>query len=130
MFERILLKKNFFSISCLYCEKSFKDNDTLQVHISFVHRDIISNCLIENCENSFENDMKKPKNLKEHVNSSFKFYNCKTCEKTFKNTSDLQRHRRLVHMKERLFECSFCGKCFQTGANARRHFYKVCGVKN
>ncbi|KAJ8908855.1 hypothetical protein NDN08_005559 [Rhodosorus marinus] len=52
-------------------------------------------------------------------------YPCEVCGKTFGSSSVTNRHRRMVHLKERPFSCSICNKSFATRVCVKRHERKT-----
>lgn len=48
-------------------------------------------------------------------------HECIVCSKRFKIRGDLQRHIRVVHMKEKSFVCKECGKAFGHSGHLNRH---------
>ena len=52
-------------------------------------------------------------------------YLCVTCSKVFSTTSNLNRHIKTVHLKERSFNCPHCVKLFNLKQNLERHIKTV-----
>mmetsp|Transcript_5578 Transcript_5578/g.16642 ORF Transcript_5578/g.16642 Transcript_5578/m.16642 type:complete len:131 (+) Transcript_5578:167-559(+) len=57
--------------------------------------------------------------------STSRRYQCETCKKNFGSSSVLNRHRRMVHLRERPFKCSECTKGFATRTCVKRHLKKT-----
>jgi hypothetical protein len=49
---------------------------------------------------------------------------CKFCNRSFSISSNLQRHIRNIHKRERPFRCTHCDKCFGQQTNLDRHMKK------
>ena len=55
------------------------------------------------------------------TNNVAKRFECKLCDKTFLREWNLERHRRLIHLKIKSFECMFCSKVFPTKEGLKQH---------
>lgn len=51
-------------------------------------------------------------------------YRCKYCDRSFSISSNLQRHVRNIHNKEKPFKCHLCNRCFGQQTNLDRHLKK------
>lgn len=49
---------------------------------------------------------------------------CKYCDRSFSISSNLQRHVRNIHNKEKPFRCHLCNRCFGQQTNLDRHLKK------
>lgn len=49
---------------------------------------------------------------------------CKFCDRSFSISSNLQRHIRNIHNKEKPFKCHLCDRCFGQQTNLDRHLKK------
>uniref|UniRef100_A0ACB8FAP9 Uncharacterized protein n=1 Tax=Sphaerodactylus townsendi TaxID=933632 RepID=A0ACB8FAP9_9SAUR len=49
---------------------------------------------------------------------------CKYCDRSFSISSNLQRHVRNIHNKEKPFKCHLCDRCFGQQTNLDRHLKK------
>ncbi|KAM7399501.1 hypothetical protein PAMP_018768 [Pampus punctatissimus] len=49
---------------------------------------------------------------------------CKYCDRSFSISSNLQRHIRNIHNKEKPFKCHLCDRCFGQQTNLDRHLKK------
>lgn len=49
---------------------------------------------------------------------------CKYCDRSFSISSNLQRHVRNIHNKEKPFKCHLCSRCFGQQTNLDRHLKK------
>lgn len=54
----------------------------------------------------------------------FCFFRCKYCDRSFSISSNLQRHVRNIHNKEKPFKCHLCDRCFGQQTNLDRHLKK------
>lgn len=52
------------------------------------------------------------------------FFRCKYCDRSFSISSNLQRHVRNIHNKEKPFKCHLCDRCFGQQTNLDRHLKK------
>lgn len=52
------------------------------------------------------------------------FFRCKYCDRSFSISSNLQRHVRNIHNKEKPFKCHLCNRCFGQQTNLDRHLKK------
>ena len=78
-------------------------------------------------------DITDPLTVSFHSNETTIFntrekFQCLTCNKTFKNTSRLQRHES-VHERKDLIECSSCNICFTFKTELNDHVFNVHGGK-
>ena len=51
-------------------------------------------------------------------------FRCKYCDRSFSISSNLQRHVRNIHNKEKPFKCHLCSRCFGQQTNLDRHLKK------
>ena len=51
-------------------------------------------------------------------------FRCKYCDRSFSISSNLQRHVRNIHNKEKPFKCHLCDRCFGQQTNLDRHLKK------
>lgn len=59
-----------------------------------------------------------------HTFSPLPFCRCKYCDRSFSISSNLQRHVRNIHNKEKPFKCHLCDRCFGQQTNLDRHLKK------
>uniref|UniRef100_A0A914Q5M0 C2H2-type domain-containing protein n=1 Tax=Panagrolaimus davidi TaxID=227884 RepID=A0A914Q5M0_9BILA len=52
------------------------------------------------------------------------FFSCHYCDRCFSISSNLQRHVRNIHNKEKPFKCPQCDRCFGQQTNLDRHVRK------
>uniref|UniRef100_A0A147A1N8 Zinc finger protein 2 n=1 Tax=Fundulus heteroclitus TaxID=8078 RepID=A0A147A1N8_FUNHE len=129
--------------ACSYCEKRFKANSSLKVHLR-THTDKAYGC--QQCEKTFwgagplENHMRthtgkrphcctqcdkrfsKLSHLKVHyrIHTGERPYGCKLCRRTFSQSSTLNVHMR-IHTGERPYSCDECGKNFTQSYKLKLH---------
>uniref|UniRef100_A0A6T6BEE3 C2H2-type domain-containing protein n=1 Tax=Compsopogon caeruleus TaxID=31354 RepID=A0A6T6BEE3_9RHOD len=58
---------------------------------------------------------------KRNIHLKDRFYLCDECGSSFSQKSNLDRHRNIVHAGERPFSCTFCFKSFSLESNLQRH---------
>lgn len=58
------------------------------------------------------------------LTSLFSSGRCKYCDRSFSISSNLQRHVRNIHNKEKPFKCHLCNRCFGQQTNLDRHLKK------
>ena len=56
-----------------------------------------------------------------NLDPSTNLYNCDKCTKSFAHISNLHRHVRAIHLKQRPFKCTTCLKVFSHSSNKKRH---------
>ena len=98
------------NILCQICEKYFKLNQNLDVHMRAVHSDVSFNC--ELCMAEF----KRQSNLNHHYEvvhdtainkiylfdnpGSVEYFQCSVCQNTFREKRTLNHHLKIVHCKD------------------------------
>ncbi|CAK8676218.1 unnamed protein product [Clavelina lepadiformis] len=128
---------------CNECGKSFMKPNLLNAHMKNVHgttNSIASNSNVTNTQFSLQlpdagkqyactdcdKVFKLPLYLKQHMLSSHdKPHKCEECGKGFGRRSDLNRHMRGVHMRERPHCCNKCGWTFAEAGNLKHHMLAV-----
>lgn len=89
---------------CHSCSKTFAYSNALRSHIAF--------CTKQNKE--------KKKRL----------FKCQTCQKTFYNSCDLEKHEIKMHAKRLPHSCRFCQKLFVSAKAVNEHTEKCGGQTN
>lgn len=116
--------------ACDQCDGRFTRLYNLKMHKKAIH-DGIRPHLCKVCGKTFSNSTK----LKYHSTlHTGKPYSCEICEKSFivksfTRSSDLEKHKKLVHIRIRSFICSECGKGFTTSAILKDHLSTHSGQK-
>lgn len=125
--RRSQYKPSTSSRICEYCGKTFYRLGQYYGHLRTHNRNsrgqsINEKCTFPGCTFSGVNT-----HLKMHmrVHTGEKPYPCSDCPSTFRTKSQLTKHTKLVHLKERNYECKICGKRLSCKANydchMRRH---------
>ena len=106
-----LIHKNAKQFKCNECNKKFNQSSGLKKHNSLIH----SNERKYKC-NECNKRFNRKYYLKSHrlIHSNERQFVCdwSQCGQRFKTNSNLNRHKRIVHLKERPFECNECQKKF------------------
>lgn len=106
--------------TCDLCNKSFKENRHLVVHMNTHLPDeekFTNSCSI--CGKKYSSIFSLRQHVKVvHVNQAK--FKCQHCDKSFSRKANLDSHLN-VHSMEKRFECSHCGLMLKTKANLRVH---------
>ena len=99
---------------CDKCSKSFTRRKLLRQHMKF-HGDF-------SCMKCFETFSLKSQLLSlTHFCNTIQNANCTLCGKSFRLKSELKRHVRAFHLKERLFKCKECPKAYTDPTPLKHH---------
>ena len=108
---------------CNPCEKSYKSNSMLQMHVRANHSSIKElKCNL--CTKKFSENHR----LKLHisvVHKGVKKYQCDSCEKSFGQFGTLSRHKEARHSKERNYKCELCYMAFYVKILLKKHVSEV-----
>jgi len=109
---------------CDECTKVFTTKRNLNMHYKKVHESRSFEC--DCCEKLFYSlyHLKRHQNSKiieKKKNNNVQVNQCLYCDKTFVYKTSLQRHIRLIHLKENRFMCEICSQTFQSTFNLKRH---------
>lgn len=103
---------------CVICDKYFKHNKYLSMHMTRKHSNFKLNC--PKCNKGFETKELMESHLLLHDNENKRFM-CKECPLRFVNRQCVRRHNSMVHHPELLeHRCKFCSK----GFNRKDHMLK------
>jgi uncharacterized Zn-finger protein len=99
-------KRQCTKLMCDSCKKSYSTRQSLQRHISNVHKGLKSfSCTL--CDSKFANSQ----GLKHHiaaVHEGKKPFKCQTCDSSFASNQQLKRHISAVHEGQKPFKCQSC----------------------
>ena len=60
-----------------------------------------------------------------HEGRKVKEYQCETCENTFSQVNDLNRHINTVHVGKKDYKCNYCEKTFSFRQTLNNHIYTI-----
>ena len=81
-----------------------------------------------NCNNVNKQLSPKNKKRKQIQHNDERPFQCRVCDKRFKQTSHLKRHS-ATHSSDRPFQCEVCDKSFKQKATLKRHFATHSGER-
>ena len=112
---------------CDQCDRDFALKQTLKLHITKIHTEILQKFSCSLCSNTFRSNEGLRKH---HINiHAEKTENCDQCEKSFGCVSQLKNHKNTTHVLKTL-KCADCGKKFKYAGNLRAHMKNVHGPKS
>ena len=120
---------------CKFCEKEFTQNQNLDRHVESTHENIEKQC--DSCGKMISRKALKGHLLDEHgiriqsrAATSGKIWECKPCNKVFKNYIASYNHKKKIHDNFR-YKCKFCEKEFTQSQNLNRHVVShVVSIRN
>lgn len=107
---------------CKICGTAIKGRrSNLNRHIKYMHDSLRPfQCSIPNCKKTFQSKG----NLERHkdlVHNREKFQ-CDKCTRSFNSYEGLERHKQVVHLvSETVYKCAVCGGCFPAQYSLMRH---------
>ena len=118
-------------LDCEVCEKSFKNNDTLRLHMMYMHTEV-NKYECDKCDEKYtRKDNLRRHQAEHHAKLKLNWnmiqfrqdspFQCDKCEKGFKRKHTLSIHKKLKHMELGSSEvrnvCCFCAREFATKSN-------------
>lgn len=116
-FDRSLLSRNllvFFSFSYRNCSRSWRETERVWKWI--------------NCVFLFKNFVTDLIMTSDFQAGSRKEYPCDRCDRSYKNKSSLQRHRKYECGSEKKFVCPICHKRMLQKCSLRMHMHTAHGI--
>lgn len=86
--------------------------------------EMVSVCMLMYCTAFDDCFSPTESSCKIDLTCAFLPYRCKYCDRSFSISSNLQRHVRNIHNKEKPFKCHLCNRCFGQQTNLDRHLKK------
>lgn len=95
-------------LSCTFCEKTFKTNAALKIHINQYHAEVKPSfaCTVFGCTKTFLTKRFQQNHVKRHDSATVEI--CAECGIQFVSKFNLEKHIKRVHLKERNFACDIC----------------------
>ena len=115
------LESHFVQFRCGECDKTFRNEKALSVHVQGQHAQNRPH-LCDICSMQFVTAERLKRHLKIHTGE--KPYKCGYCDMAFLTKSQLKGHTR-IHTGEKPYKCSKCGIGFAQSQNRDKH-EKTC----
>ncbi|GLV45896.1 crooked legs [Carabus blaptoides fortunei] len=103
---------------CYICDKTFTDEQSLEVHIDSIHY-VGSTYECPECRKSFDARHILAKHKLIHTGE--KRHRCEQCPAAFKQSTQLKDHILRRHTFEKSFQCTICSKSFVASYELKRH---------
>ncbi|KAM8869822.1 uncharacterized protein AB9W97_016971 [Spinachia spinachia] len=116
---------------CPHCPCVYRDESSLNMHLSSVHRSVAQRLEKAASPNQkqlipLSSDDVQGKFRGDSI--SIKSYKCSDCGKTFRHRSVLELHMR-IHSKDKPYKCKVCAKGFRFGSYLQQHLIIHTGKK-
>lgn len=106
---------------CDLCPKDYRRKQHLEFHLIGAHQtERKLNCKICDYSTQFIREFKHHRRLI-HI----KKFKCNLCDREFKESIFLWRHKQAVHLKANVFKCLFCNQLFTSLNYVKRHLKNV-----
>ena len=105
------------TIPCLECDKLFKSQSNLNLHVKRVHQEV-KNYICDKCPKSFETS--KDFTVHKLLHKGEKNFPCNICGKSYQTKDYLIIHTR-IHTGEKPYFCELCGKSFSDPSSFKQH---------
>ena len=107
---------------CSFCAKHFSTADSAKDHEKIVHKHI-RNYKCDHCQKSFGRNPELTRHIEE-IHEKVK-YKCDVCSKTISSKSYLIHHKRMHLSNGQRFECKECEKEYKDAGGLRRHVKSI-----
>lgn len=101
---------------CQFCHGKFKSKPSLSSHLASVHA-YSGRKLREATKGIFKRRKRAPREPVQH--------HCEQCLRVFHSKSNLKRHIKNIHDKDRPHKCDYCDHDFASKYNGDMHMYRV-----
>lgn len=103
---------------CTQCDLRFHRKLLVKKHLKEAHNTGDYSYKCSECDHGFFSIITYTKHLNTHKS---KVKTCAECNETFRNWTQLVKHRRVVHSSDKRFQCDCCGKTFSRKPNIKQH---------